>query len=44
LTAENKKPHTIGETLLLPAAIKMYESMHGETDWLSGLNEFNAFF
>jgi hypothetical protein len=30
LIAKNKKPHTIGETLLLPAAMKMCEIMHGE--------------
>jgi hypothetical protein len=30
LIAKNKKPHTIGETLLLLAAIKMCEIMHGE--------------
>jgi hypothetical protein len=30
LTAKNKKPHNIGETLLLLAAIKMCEIMHGE--------------
>jgi hypothetical protein len=28
--AKNKKPHTIGETLLLPAVMKMCEIMHGE--------------
>jgi hypothetical protein len=28
--AKNKKPHTIGETLLLPAAMKMCEIMHSE--------------
>jgi hypothetical protein len=28
--AKNKKRHTIGETLLLPAAMKMCEIMHGE--------------
>jgi hypothetical protein len=28
--AKNKKLHTIGETLLLPAAMKMCEIMHGE--------------
>jgi tetrahydromethanopterin S-methyltransferase subunit F len=30
LIAKNKKPHTIGETLLLPAAMKTCEIMHGE--------------
>jgi hypothetical protein len=30
LTVRNKKPHTIGETLLLPATMKMCEIMHGE--------------
>jgi hypothetical protein len=30
LIAINKKPHTIGETLLLPAAMKMCKIMHGE--------------
>jgi hypothetical protein len=30
LTAKNKKRHTIGETLLFPAAMKMCEIMHGE--------------
>jgi hypothetical protein len=30
LIAKNKKPRTIGETLLLPAAMKMCEIMHGE--------------
>jgi hypothetical protein len=30
LIAKNKKPHTIGQTLLLPAAIKMCKIMHGE--------------
>jgi hypothetical protein len=30
LITKNKKPHTTGETLLLLAAIKMYEIMHGE--------------
>jgi hypothetical protein len=30
LIAKNKKPHTIGEILLLPAAMKMCEIMHGE--------------
>jgi hypothetical protein len=30
LTVKNKNPHTIGETLLLPAAMKMCEIMHGE--------------
>jgi hypothetical protein len=30
LIAKHKKPHTIGETLLLPAAMKMCEIMHGE--------------
>jgi hypothetical protein len=30
LTVKNKKPHTIGETLLLPAAMKMCKIMHGE--------------
>jgi hypothetical protein len=30
LTAKNKNPHTTGETLLLQAAIKMYEIKHGE--------------
>jgi hypothetical protein len=30
LIAKNKKPHTIGETLLLPAGMKMCEIMHGE--------------
>jgi hypothetical protein len=30
LIAKNKKPHTIEETLLLPAAMKMFEIMHGE--------------
>jgi hypothetical protein len=30
LIAKNKKPHTIEETLLLPAAMKMCEIMHGE--------------
>jgi tetrahydromethanopterin S-methyltransferase subunit F len=30
IIAKNKKPHTIGETLLLPAAMKMCEIMHGE--------------
>jgi hypothetical protein len=28
LIAKNKKPHTIGETLLLPAAMRMCETMH----------------
>jgi hypothetical protein len=27
---KNKKPHTIGEPLLLPATMKMCEIMHGE--------------
>jgi hypothetical protein len=30
LIAKNKKPHTVGETLLLPAAMKMCKIMHGE--------------
>jgi hypothetical protein len=30
LKAKNKKPHTIGETLLLTSAMKMCEIMHGE--------------
>jgi tetrahydromethanopterin S-methyltransferase subunit F len=30
LIAKNKKPHAIGETLLLPAAMEMYKIMHGE--------------
>jgi hypothetical protein len=30
LIAKNKKPHTFGETLLLPAAMKMCKIMHGE--------------
>jgi hypothetical protein len=30
LIAKNKKPHTIGETLLLPAAMKVCEIMDGE--------------
>jgi hypothetical protein len=30
LIAKNKKPHTIGETLLIPAAMKMCKIMHGE--------------
>jgi hypothetical protein len=30
LIAKNKKPHTIGETLLFPATMKMCEIMHGE--------------
>jgi hypothetical protein len=30
LIGKNKKPHTMGETLLLPAAMKMCELMHGE--------------
>jgi hypothetical protein len=30
LIVKNKKPHTIGETLLLPAAMKICEIMHGE--------------
>jgi hypothetical protein len=30
LIAKNKKPHTIGEILLLPAATKMCEIMRGE--------------
>jgi hypothetical protein len=30
LTAKNKKPHNIGETLLPPAAMKMCEIMYGE--------------
>jgi hypothetical protein len=30
LIAKNKKPHTIGETLLLPGATKMCEIKHGE--------------
>jgi len=29
LIAKNKKPHTIGETLILPAALKMVEMIHG---------------
>jgi hypothetical protein len=29
LTAKNKKPHTNGETLLLPAAMKMCKIIHG---------------
>jgi hypothetical protein len=28
--AKNKKPYTIGETLLFPAAMKMCDIMHGE--------------
>jgi hypothetical protein len=28
--AENKKPHTITETLLLPATLAMCEIVHGE--------------
>lgn len=30
LIAKNKKPYTIGETLLLPAAVKMVEIIHGK--------------
>jgi hypothetical protein len=30
LTAKNKKPHNIGETLLLPAVMKICKIMHGE--------------
>jgi hypothetical protein len=30
LIAKNKKPHTIGETSLLAATMKMCEIMHGE--------------
>jgi hypothetical protein len=30
LIAKRKKPHTTGETLLLPAAVKMCEIMYGE--------------
>jgi hypothetical protein len=30
LIAKYKKPHTVGETLLLLAAIRMCEMMHGE--------------
>jgi hypothetical protein len=30
LLVKNKKPHTIGETLLLQVAMKMCEIMHGE--------------
>jgi hypothetical protein len=30
LIAKNMKPHTIGETLLLPVAMKICEIMHGE--------------
>jgi hypothetical protein len=30
LIAKNKRLHTIGETLLLPAAIEMREIMHGK--------------
>jgi hypothetical protein len=30
LIAKNNKPHTNGETLLLPATMKMCEIMHGE--------------
>jgi hypothetical protein len=30
LIAKNKKPHTIGEALLLTAAMEMCEIMHGE--------------
>jgi hypothetical protein len=30
LIAKNKEPRTIGETLLLPAAVKMCEIMCGE--------------
>jgi hypothetical protein len=31
LITKNKKPRTIGETLLLPKAIKMCEIMYGES-------------
>uniref|UniRef100_K7FR34 DUF4371 domain-containing protein n=1 Tax=Pelodiscus sinensis TaxID=13735 RepID=K7FR34_PELSI len=30
LIAKDKKPHTIGETLVLPAAVKMVEIIHGK--------------
>jgi hypothetical protein len=30
LTAKNRKSHTIGRTLSIPAAMKMCEIMHGE--------------
>jgi hypothetical protein len=30
LIAKNEKPQTIGETLLLPEAMKMCEIIHGE--------------
>ena len=31
LIAKNKKPHSIGESLVLPAAIKIVSIMHGES-------------
>ena len=36
LIAKTKKPHSIGESLVLPAAIKIVSIMHGE----SYVNEF----
>jgi hypothetical protein len=30
LIAKNKKPHTTGGTLMLPAAMKMCEIIHGQ--------------
>jgi hypothetical protein len=38
-SANIKKPHAIGETLLLPAAIKICQIMHGE-DYSQALEAF----